>query len=600
MRALAPGGARMTRRTVAVAVSRCSRAALAVALMLRCARPASAGRAERALAARTRRCRASAGLRSGRGFAAGALPACAPPADGVAGWRPACARADRRLAARRLRSVAGRAAARACTPSPRLWFAVALRGSALPASCRRLAALVRRARPRLVDEPLQLHGRQRRARRRDDGRSGFGAYARGRVAAAPARVAAMRFALAAATLPFLAVNLPPARMFLGDVGAVPLGFLAAALGIAGIAARASGRAWFPLLVFLPFIADATRHPGAARAARRALLGSAPRRTTTSGCTSSAPGMRGTLARLRGADGRHGADGASPALCLAPAVGLARARPRGASCTRLLFAAIDYHWRRSSSRDLRCKLLLQLARSLWRSSTTCAPRRSRGSATVLAALQPRPARAVRRATCGARWRGSCRCRRRSSSRFGLYRGLWRFASIPDLQRIVLAAVLGAVLDPAGARDAAAAGGRAAQRARALSDRADLPDGGQPLRLSRVEGAPPVQPARGAGRAGADRRRGRGGRAPDARSWRAAGSGASSGLLDDDPAKQGRAAAQHHACWDRSASCRAGRERYGVRKVIIALPSATHVVRRRVAELCAARGRRGADRARRTRT
>src|SRR5512144_795491 len=31
-------------------------------------------------------------------------------------------------------------------------------------------------------------------------------------------------------------------------------------------------------------------------------------------------------------------------------------------------------------------------------------------------------------------------------FGLYRGLWRFASLIDLQRIVLAAALGAVLVP----------------------------------------------------------------------------------------------------------------------------------------------------------
>src|SRR5450755_207348 len=31
-------------------------------------------------------------------------------------------------------------------------------------------------------------------------------------------------------------------------------------------------------------------------------------------------------------------------------------------------------------------------------------------------------------------------------FGLYRGLWRFASLPDLQRIVLAAALGAVAIP----------------------------------------------------------------------------------------------------------------------------------------------------------
>ena len=33
-------------------------------------------------------------------------------------------------------------------------------------------------------------------------------------------------------------------------------------------------------------------------------------------------------------------------------------------------------------------------------------------------------------------------------FGLYRGLWRFASLLDLQRIALAAGLGALLNPVG--------------------------------------------------------------------------------------------------------------------------------------------------------
>lgn len=64
------------------------------------------------------------------------------------------------------------------------------------------------------------------------------------------------FALAAATMPFVAVNIPPARMFMGDVGAVPLGFLVAAFGLGGWRAGA-WPAWFPVLVFLPFIADAT-------------------------------------------------------------------------------------------------------------------------------------------------------------------------------------------------------------------------------------------------------------------------------------------------------------------------------------------------------
>lgn len=59
-----------------------------------------------------------------------------------------------------------------------------------------------------------------------------------------------------ALAPLLAVNLPPARMFIGDVGAVPLGFLAALFGWWGIAEQAWGF-WFPVLAFLPFVLDAT-------------------------------------------------------------------------------------------------------------------------------------------------------------------------------------------------------------------------------------------------------------------------------------------------------------------------------------------------------
>jgi len=60
----------------------------------------------------------------------------------------------------------------------------------------------------------------------------------------------------AALVPLLAVNLPPAKMFIGDVGAVPLGFLAALFGWWGVVEQAWGL-WFPTLVFLPFILDAT-------------------------------------------------------------------------------------------------------------------------------------------------------------------------------------------------------------------------------------------------------------------------------------------------------------------------------------------------------
>jgi UDP-N-acetylmuramyl pentapeptide phosphotransferase/UDP-N-acetylglucosamine-1-phosphate transferase len=91
---------------------------------------------------------------------------------------------------------------------------------------------------------------------------GFAAYGIASVigAASPefsvANFAPACFALVAALVPFLLVNLPRASMFLGDVGAVPLGFLAAVFGVGGYA-RDIWPAWFPLLVFLPFIADAT-------------------------------------------------------------------------------------------------------------------------------------------------------------------------------------------------------------------------------------------------------------------------------------------------------------------------------------------------------
>lgn len=63
-------------------------------------------------------------------------------------------------------------------------------------------------------------------------------------------------ALASASVGFLAVNWPPARVFMGDAGAVPLGFLSGALGALGWMASA-WPAWFPVMVFAPFVFDAT-------------------------------------------------------------------------------------------------------------------------------------------------------------------------------------------------------------------------------------------------------------------------------------------------------------------------------------------------------
>jgi UDP-N-acetylmuramyl pentapeptide phosphotransferase/UDP-N-acetylglucosamine-1-phosphate transferase len=62
--------------------------------------------------------------------------------------------------------------------------------------------------------------------------------------------------VAAAALGFLAWNFPPARVFMGDAGSVPLGFLAGVLSWQGIAEGAWTPA-FPLMVFSPFWVDAT-------------------------------------------------------------------------------------------------------------------------------------------------------------------------------------------------------------------------------------------------------------------------------------------------------------------------------------------------------
>ena len=86
--------------------------------------------------------------------------------------------------------------------------------------------------------------------------AGFSAYALAAHLAGQAELAMVCAAVAAAALAFLLFNFHPARLFLGDVGSIPLGFLSAALGITGWRNDA-WPLWFPLLVFAPFIGDAT-------------------------------------------------------------------------------------------------------------------------------------------------------------------------------------------------------------------------------------------------------------------------------------------------------------------------------------------------------
>ena len=87
---------------------------------------------------------------------------------------------------------------------------------------------------------------------------GFGAYAAAALTGPNLSpdLAAAGAAVAGAALGFLLLNFHPARLFLGDAGSIPLGFLAGALGYWGWRADA-WPIWFPALVFAPFIADAS-------------------------------------------------------------------------------------------------------------------------------------------------------------------------------------------------------------------------------------------------------------------------------------------------------------------------------------------------------
>ncbi|HUQ77133.1 MAG TPA: glycosyltransferase family 4 protein, partial [Burkholderiales bacterium] len=85
---------------------------------------------------------------------------------------------------------------------------------------------------------------------------GFGAYAAAAILAGESALGTLCLCIAAASAAFLLFNFHPARIFLGDVGSIPLGFLAGALGLAGWRYEA-WPLWFPVAVFAPFIADST-------------------------------------------------------------------------------------------------------------------------------------------------------------------------------------------------------------------------------------------------------------------------------------------------------------------------------------------------------
>ena len=95
---------------------------------------------------------------------------------------------------------------------------------------------------------------------------GFGFSGIAALAAGDPGLGTASLSITGAAAAFLVFNLHPARIFMGDVGSVPLGFLAAAIGILGWRSGA-WPTWFPILVFSPFIVDAT-----VTLARRALRG----------------------------------------------------------------------------------------------------------------------------------------------------------------------------------------------------------------------------------------------------------------------------------------------------------------------------------------
>lgn len=85
---------------------------------------------------------------------------------------------------------------------------------------------------------------------------GFASYAIAAYIMGEMHLAVMNAALSSACLAFLFFNFNPAKIFMGDSGSIPLGFLAGSIGAYGYF-YALWPLWFPVLIFSPFIIDAT-------------------------------------------------------------------------------------------------------------------------------------------------------------------------------------------------------------------------------------------------------------------------------------------------------------------------------------------------------
>ena len=85
---------------------------------------------------------------------------------------------------------------------------------------------------------------------------GFGTLALAAATAGAETPTLVAACTAAGAAGFLLFNFHPARIFMGDTGSIPLGYLAAVLGLDGVRAGI-WPLWFPLLAFAPFVADAS-------------------------------------------------------------------------------------------------------------------------------------------------------------------------------------------------------------------------------------------------------------------------------------------------------------------------------------------------------
>jgi UDP-N-acetylmuramyl pentapeptide phosphotransferase/UDP-N-acetylglucosamine-1-phosphate transferase len=166
---------------------------------------------------------------------------------------------------------------------------------------------------------------------------GFSALAAGFAAAGDSGSGWFALSVAVAAAVFLRANFHPARIFLGDAGSIPLGFLAGALGAA----------WFPFVVFAPFFIDAT-----VTLLRRMLRGErfwqAHRQHYYQRLVQMGWGHRRTaLAEYALMAG--GAAVALTALQL-PATGQAMLLGAWGAAVLVAMSAVDRHWRRSLTSD----------------------------------------------------------------------------------------------------------------------------------------------------------------------------------------------------------------------------------------------------------